>query len=100
MELALCSSNLGNIDVEVADGIRLELLLWGLVALDLWQPFNTMSLKAAMQWRACQLRNCRLQGIEATIQRHKRAAPEGGGHSFLFKCQDRRTRLLGAGLMV
>ena len=49
MKLAFCGSHFGNIDMEVANRIGLELLLWSLVAFNIWQPFNTMALKAAMQ---------------------------------------------------
>ena len=49
MKLAFCRSDLGNVDMEVANRIGLELLLWSLVAFNIWQPFNTMALKAAMQ---------------------------------------------------
>jgi len=49
IKLTLGGLRLGNIDVEVADRIGLELLLVGLVALHLWQPRNAMTLQAAVQ---------------------------------------------------
>jgi hypothetical protein len=41
--------HLDNVDMEVADGVALELLLRFLVAFDIGQPRNTMTLKASMQ---------------------------------------------------
>jgi len=60
VELALLGSNLGEIDVEVADRIRLELLPDGLVAIDLGQPTDAMALKATVQRGARQMRDRRL----------------------------------------
>lgn len=71
MQLAFGYSHFCNVDVEVADGIGLDLLLWALVAIDVWQSFNAISLKTAMQREAAQLRNGRLQSIEAIIQRRQ-----------------------------
>ena len=49
MQLALLGSNLGDVDMEVADRIALELALVGLVAVNLRQPADSMTLKTAMQ---------------------------------------------------
>jgi hypothetical protein len=49
MELAFCGSDFGNVDMEVANRISLELLLRSLVAFDFRQPLDAMTLKAAMQ---------------------------------------------------
>ena len=49
MKLAFCGSDFGNVDMEVAYWVSLELLLRSLVAFDLWQPLDAMTLKAAMQ---------------------------------------------------
>jgi len=49
IELAFGGLNLGDIDVEIADGIGLEPFLGGLVALDLWQPGDAVARQAAMQ---------------------------------------------------
>ena len=49
MELALRRLKLGDVDVEEADRIGLELLLRLPVALDRRQPADAMALKAAMQ---------------------------------------------------
>jgi hypothetical protein len=49
VKLALLCSNLGNVDVKIADRIALKRLLAGLVAVDLRQAADPMALKAAMQ---------------------------------------------------
>jgi hypothetical protein len=48
-QLALPGADLGQVDVEVADGVGREALLLGLVALDFGQPADPMPLEAAMQ---------------------------------------------------
>ena len=49
VELALLGPDLGDVDMEVADRVALELAPIGLVAVDLRQPADPMTLKAAMQ---------------------------------------------------
>jgi len=66
---------LGNIDVEIADWIALELFLRGLAALDLRQTRDAMALKAAVQRRSRQERDCRLERKKAAIERQQRALP-------------------------
>jgi hypothetical protein len=48
IEPALLGADLGDVDMEVADRIALELALLGLVAVDLRQPADLVPLKAAM----------------------------------------------------
>lgn len=48
IELALGCLHLGNVDVEVADWVALELLLGRLVALNIWQPRDAMTLQTSM----------------------------------------------------
>ena len=67
MQLALLGPNLGDVDVEVADRIGLEGLLGGLVALDLGEPADAVALEAAVQGRAGEMRNRRLQGVQAVV---------------------------------
>ena len=69
VELAFGSLHLGDIDVEEADGIALEALALRLVAFDVWQTGNAMPLQASMQCRPGEMRDRRLQRIEAVIQR-------------------------------
>ena len=49
VEPALPSTNLGDVDVEVADRVGFEGLLRGLVAGDLRQPADAVTLEASMQ---------------------------------------------------
>lgn len=49
IEFAFLGSDLGDVDVEIADRVGLELLSCRLVALHFRQPKNVMALKAAMQ---------------------------------------------------
>lgn len=49
MKLAFRRPHFGNVYMEVANRIGLELLLWSFVALNFRQPFNAMALKATMQ---------------------------------------------------
>jgi hypothetical protein len=76
VELSFGGLHLGDVDVKEPDGVALELLPLGLVALDIRQPRDAMALQAAMQRRPGQVRDRRLQGIEAVIQRQQRVAPE------------------------
>src|SRR5215212_11246160 len=61
VELALLSPHLGDVDVEVADRIRLEPLLRGLLALGLGEPANAVPLQTAVQTGARQVRD---RGLE------------------------------------
>jgi hypothetical protein len=49
IELSLAGMYLGDVDVEVADGVALEALFRRLVALDIRQAADAMALKASMQ---------------------------------------------------
>jgi hypothetical protein len=49
VQLAFCRPDFGNVDVEVAERIGIELLFVRLVAFDLRQPRNVMTLQAAMK---------------------------------------------------
>jgi hypothetical protein len=60
IEFALGGSNLGDIDMEIADRVRLEFPLGGGFAFDLRQAGDSMTLQAPMQRRARQMRDGRL----------------------------------------
>jgi hypothetical protein len=76
VELAFSCLHLGNIHVKEVDGIALEALPLRFVALDIGQTRDAVPLKAPMQGRARQMRDRRLQGVEAVVQRQKRMPPE------------------------
>ena len=96
VELALGGAQLGDVDVEVADRVALELLLGWLVARHLGQPRDAVALQAAMQGRAREVRDCRLQRVKTIVQRQQRVPAEGPDDRFLLTRQDRRVLRLRA----
>jgi hypothetical protein len=62
VQLAFLGAHLGDVNVEIADRIGLELLP-GLLAFDAWQARDVVALKQAMQRGPCQMGNARLQRI-------------------------------------
>jgi hypothetical protein len=56
IELALSGPHFGDVDVEEADWIGLELALGRGFAFDLWQAGDPMTLEASMQRRARRLK--------------------------------------------
>jgi hypothetical protein len=64
--------------MEEADRVSLELLPRRLVPLDIRQLADAMTLEATMQRGPCQMRDGRLQRIEAIIEWKERMPPEGG----------------------
>ena len=64
VELAFGRSHFGQIDMEEADRIDVELLLPGLVSLDLRQPADAMPFQTTVQRGASQLWNRGLQGVQ------------------------------------
>jgi hypothetical protein len=77
VESALFRVHLGDIDMEVADRVALELLLGGRVAGHLGQAADPMALQTAMQGRARQVRDGGLEGVEAIVQRQQGVLAEG-----------------------
>ena len=92
VELALLGADLGDVDVEVADRIGLEGLLGRLVAGDLGQAADAVALQATVQGRPRQVRDRRLQGIEAVIERQQCVLAEGDDHRLFLGRQNRRAR--------
>jgi hypothetical protein len=76
MELACGGLDFGNVDVEVADRVGFELFLRGLVALNIRQATDPMALQAAVQRGPRQVRDRRLEGIEAIVEGQERLPPE------------------------
>lgn len=60
VKLALLGPHLSQIDVEVADRIRLELFPRGLVAIDFRQPADAVTRETTVKRGACQMRYRRL----------------------------------------
>ena len=68
IQFAFFDSDFGDVDAKEADRICFELPLPRLVALDVREPADPMPLQTAMQRLACQMRDRRLQGMEAIIE--------------------------------
>ena len=88
VELARFGADLGNVDVEIADRIGLELALVRLVALYLRQARDAVPLQTSVERRAGQVRDRRLQRIEAIIERQQRMAAERENDRLLLDRQN------------
>ena len=89
VEFAFGGSNLGNIDMEIADRIGLELSLGRGFPFNLGQPRDSMALQAAVQRRARQVRDGRLKRVQAVVQRQQRMPAEGDDHRFFLDAENR-----------
>ena len=69
VELAFCCAQFGDIDVEITDRIGFEFLFGGDLVLDLRQARDAVPFQAAMQRGSGQVRDRRLQRIEAVVER-------------------------------
>jgi hypothetical protein len=88
IELAFGGSHLGEVDMEIADRIGLELALGRRFAFDLRQPRDPMTLKATMQRRARQMRDGGLKRIKAVVERQQGMSSKGNHDRLLFNGQD------------
>jgi hypothetical protein len=77
----------GSLDVKEADGAGLELLLRGQIAVHLGKSADAMPLQAPVQRGPRQMRDGRLQRIEAVVERQERVAAKGDDHRFLFSAE-------------
>jgi hypothetical protein len=89
MELSLNGSNLGGVDMEISDRVSFEPALGRSFAFDLWRPRDSMTLQAAMQRRARQVRDRRLERVEAIVERQQGMPPEGDHHDLFLPGEDR-----------
>ena len=71
LKLAFGGLHLSDIDVKEADRIAFEVLALRLVTLNVRQAGNAVPLEASMQRRSGQMRNRRLQCVEAVVQRQQ-----------------------------
>jgi putative transposase len=88
IELALGGLHFGDVDVEIANRIGLKLALGRSFAFDLRQARDPMALEAAMQRRARQVRDGRLQSIETVVERQQGVPSEGDHDRLLLNGQD------------
>jgi len=84
IELALCGSHLGQVDVEVADGVGFELFAGWTGRVKPWQATDAVTLEAAMKSGAGQLWDGGLEGVKAIIEREQRVLAKGHSHGLLF----------------
>ena len=84
VELALRGSNLGDVEVEEADRIGLEFAFGRGFAFVLGQARDPMTLKATMQGRARQMRDRRLQSVQAIVERQQCMPSEGDDHGLFL----------------
>jgi len=94
VEPSLLGSDLGNIDVKIADRVFPERLSYRLVAFDFRQAADAMALVAMMKLRARKMRDGSLQGIKAIVERQQRVLAEGHCNGLLLDGQDGRAGLL------
>ena len=79
------SSNLGDVDMKIADRIGLEFAFGGGFAFDLRQPGDPVALQTPVKGRARQMRDGRLQGVQAVVERQQ-SMPSEGDNDGLFLC--------------
>ena len=84
MELTLFGPDLGDVDVEVADRVGLELRAARLVTFGVRQPADAVALEAAVQTGAGEGRNAGLECVKAVIERQQRVAAEGHHHGLML----------------
>jgi hypothetical protein len=84
VELALSGSNLGDVDMKIADWIGLEFAFGGGFAFDLRETGDPMALEAAVQRRARQMRDGGLQGIKAVVERQQSMPSESNDDGLFF----------------
>jgi hypothetical protein len=72
------------VDMKLADRIGLEFALRRGFAFDLRHPRDPVTLKTPVQRRARQMRDGRLQGVEAVVERQQRMPSEGDDDGFFL----------------
>ena len=87
-EFALRSSNLGEVEMKLADRIGLEFAFGRGFAFDLGQPRDPVALQTPVKGRARQMRDGGLKGTEAVVERQQVMPPEGDHDRLLFNGQD------------
>jgi len=93
IEFALLGAHRGDIDMEVADGILLELLPGWLIPLDIGQAADAVTLETTVQGRTGQARHGGLEGVETVVQRQQSLLAKGDCNRFLLLSQDGGARL-------
>src|ERR1700678_4719194 len=84
VELALRGSNLGDVDMKIADRIGLEFSFGRGFAFDLRQPGDPVALQTSVKGRARQMREGGLQSVQAVVERQQRMPSEGDDDGFFL----------------
>lgn len=97
IEFSLRGADLGEIDMKVADGVSLELLLWGrAMTCHVRKAADAMTLEATMQRRAGELRQGGLERVETIVEWKKGVPAKGDHHGLLLGGEGGRAPLFGA----
>src|SRR5262249_55331146 len=89
VKLAFFGARLSDIDVEVADRIPLKRLLAACLAFDRRKPADLVALEQSMQRRSREMRDGRLEGIKAVVERQQRMLAERNSKRFLLGAEYR-----------
>jgi hypothetical protein len=89
VKFAFFSAHFSDIDVEVADRVSLERLLAPRLAFDRRKPADLVALEQSMQRRSPEMRDGRLEGIKAIVERQQRMLAERNSESFLLGAEYR-----------
>ncbi len=84
VELALRGSNLGDVDMKIADRIGLEFSFGRGFAFDLRQPGDPVALQTSVKGRARQMREGGLQSVQAVVERQQSMPPECNDDGLFF----------------
>src|SRR5262245_13499032 len=76
VKFAFFGAHFSDIDVEVADRVPLERLLAPRLAFDRRKPADLVALEQSMQRRSREMRDGRLEGIKAIVERQQRMLAE------------------------
>ena len=76
VELALRGSNLGDVDMKIADRIGLEFAFGRGFAFDLRQPGDPVALQTPVKGGARQMRDGGLQSVQAVVERQQSMSSE------------------------
>jgi hypothetical protein len=93
VEPSLLGMNLGDVHMEVADGVFSELFLRWLVAFDLRQAADDVTLQAAVEAETSQERDAGLKCVEAIVERQQRPLTEGDDDGLLLRSENSRVGL-------
>ena len=78
----------GNVDMEIADRVALERLLFRLVSGDIGQSGDAVALETAVQGGAREMGKRWLQSVQTVVKRQQGMPAEGNDNRFFLGRQD------------